>query len=222
MITFPGSPRLVKGAIVGIDIFNPVASFIVFQYNPATITRTLKSQMADTEEDGSCSQAISTKGPRAPTETIQLEAEIDAADQLEQGNNLAENLGIYPQLSALEMLLYPKSVDVILNQGLLSAGTTEVIPPLAPTVLLVWGLKRVVPIRLNEFSITEDAYDPSLNPIRATVSLTMRVLSYNDFSVTDPGYHLFLAHQITKEAMATSASIQNINQVVSSVIDRIF
>jgi hypothetical protein len=42
--TFPGSPRLTKGAIVGVDKMNPLASIIVFQYNPDTLTRRLEAR----------------------------------------------------------------------------------------------------------------------------------------------------------------------------------
>ncbi len=38
MTAFPGSPRLIKGAIVGLDPKSPLASIIVFQYNPDTMT----------------------------------------------------------------------------------------------------------------------------------------------------------------------------------------
>jgi hypothetical protein len=55
---------------------------------------------------------------------------------------------------------------------------------------------------LTEFSITEEAYDAKLNPIRAKVSLGLRVLSYSDLPLLHPGYSLFLAHQVAKEAMA--------------------
>ena len=68
--------------------------------------------------------------------------------------------------------------------------------------LFVWGPSRVVPVRLTDFSVTEEAHDTNLNPIRARVSLGLRVLSYNDLSVTHPGHKLFLAHQVAKEAMA--------------------
>jgi hypothetical protein len=37
MTTFPGSPRLTKGAIIGLDPLNPLASVIIFQYNPTCI-----------------------------------------------------------------------------------------------------------------------------------------------------------------------------------------
>ena len=210
MTTFPNSPRLTKGAIVGVDIFNPLASLITFQYNPDTLTRTLQAQTAG-GEGSDRSEAMRLKG--APIETIKIDAEIDASDELERAGNTATSLGIYPQLSALEMLVYPKSALVIANTVLMLAGSIEIKPPLAPFTLFIWGLKRVLPVRLTEFSITEEAHDVNLNPIRAKISLGMRVLSYNDLSLTNPGYYLFLAHQVAKEVMATIGSINNVGAV---------
>jgi hypothetical protein len=215
MTTFPGSPRLVKGAIIGIDPFNPLASIILFQYNPKTMSRRL--QAATPQGEGARSEVQRLSG--APTETIDLKVEIDATDQLEVGNALAETTGIYPQLSALEMLLYPKTAQVILNTALLAAGTIEIVPPAAPFTLFIWGLKRVVPVRLDGFSIDEQEYDPNLNPIRAEVSLSLRVLSYNDFSLTHPGFAVFLAHQVAKEVMATIGSAANAAAGISASFD---
>jgi hypothetical protein len=209
MSTFPGSPKVVKGALVGIDLFNPLSSVIVFQYNPDTVTRTLQPQAAG--EGGARAEAMRLKG--APVESIKLDVEIDATDQLEKADGLAVSTGIYPQLSALEMLVYPKSALVIANTVLLALGTLEIVPPIGPFTLLIWGLKRVVPVRLTELSITEEAHDVSLNPIRAKVSLGLRVLSYNDLSITNPGYWVFLTHQIVKETMATIGSVSNIGAV---------
>jgi hypothetical protein len=210
MSTFPGSPRLVKGAIVGIDLFNPFASATIFQYNPDTLTRTIQPQNMGA---GSGDRAEVTRLKGAPIETIKLDVEIDATDRLETGDDNTVNMGIYPQLSALEMLVYPKSALVIANTVLLAVGTIEIIPPMAPLTLFVWGLKRVLPVRLTDFSITEEAHDVNLNPIRAKVSLSMRVLTYNDLSITNPGYHLFLAHQVVKETMATIGSVKNLSAV---------
>lgn len=216
MTTFPGSPKLTKGAIVGFDIFNPLASVIIFQYNPESLSRRVEAQT--TTEQGARSEVLRLTG--APSETISIsDLAIDAADQLEQGDTNATSMGIYPQLSALEMLLYPKSVNVILNTALLAAGTIEVVPPAAPFTLFIWGIKRVVPVRITGFTINEQAYDPNLNPIRATVTLDMRVLSYNDFSVTHPGYALFLAHQIVKEVMATIGSVSNLSSVAGGNVN---
>jgi len=201
------SPRLLRGAIVGIDPFNPIASVVTFQYNPATLTRTLQPQTAG-EAGSDRAEALRLKG--APIETIKLGVELDATDQLERGDGLTEAVGIYPQLSALEMLIYPKSALVIANSTALGLGTVEVIPPTAPLTLLIWGPQRVLPVRIDEFSITENAHDVNLNPIRAKVSLGLRVLSYNDLSLKHPGYYLFLAHQQVKETMASIGSINNL------------
>ena len=218
MSTFPGSPRLIKGAIVGIDPFNPLASIIVFQYNPDTMTRSLTARAAGGGggQSGSRSEALRLAG--APNETISLAVEIDATDQLEQGDALGTTLGIYPQLSALEMLLYPKSAVVIANTILAAVGTIELVAPEAPLTLFIWGVKRIVPVRLSSFSIAEEAYDVNLNPIRAKVTLGMQVLSYSDLSLTNPGYYLFLAHQVIKETMATISSVRDVAAVGSASV----
>jgi hypothetical protein len=209
-MTLSRSPRTIKGAIVGLDLFDPVTSVIVFQYNPDTLTRTLQAQSAG-GSSGDRSEPMRLKG--APIETIKLDVELDATDQLEKGDGQAAALGIFPQLSALEMLLYPKSVQVILNTALLVAGTVEVLPPLSVFTLFIWGPKRIVPVRLTDFSITEEAHDVALNPIRARVSLGLRVLSYNDLPPTHPGFGLFLAHQVVKEALAVMGSVDNLGSV---------
>ncbi len=209
MSSFPNSPKVLKGAIIGVDPFNPLASIAVFQYNPDTVTRSL--QVQGSGDGGDRSEAMRLKGP--PIETIKMDVEIDATDQLEKADGIATTLGIYPQLSALEMLIYPKSALVIANTILMALGTVEVLPPTAPFTLLVWGIKRVVPVRLTELSITEEAFDQALNPTRAKVSLGLRVLSYNDLSLTDPGYYVFLTHQIAKEVFATIGSVGNLGAV---------
>ena len=208
MTTFPGSPRVMKGAIIGVDPINPYTSIITFQYNPDTLRRTLEAQAAGATQTTSTvarSEALRLGG--APVENITLDIEVDATDQLASGNPTAAGMGVYPQLSALEMLLYPKSSLVIANTILALTGSIELIPPEAPLTLFIWGPKRVLPVRLTTFSITEEAYDVDLNPIRASVNLGLRVLSYSDLSLTHPGYYLFLAHQVTKEVMAMIGSL---------------
>ncbi|MDH4273640.1 MAG: hypothetical protein OEW08_01235 [Gammaproteobacteria bacterium] len=209
----PRSPRVTRGAIIGFDLFNPVASVVVFQYNPDLVTRTLEPQFSN--QQGARAEVLRLAG--APVEKIDLDIEIDATDQLETGDGVATGLGVYPQLSALEMLLYPKSGLVIANTIAMAIGTIEVIPPEAPFTLLIWGAKRVVPIKLNQFKIAEEAHDVNLNPVRAKVTLQLQVLSYNDLPVTHAGYSVFLAHQIVKETMAvvgSMGSIANLGSVI--------
>lgn len=212
MTTFPRSPRSMKGAIVAINTANPLPSVIIFQYNPARMTRTL-----GTKNTGEGATLEVTRVSGAPEETIQLDIEIDATDQLEKAEATAVSMGIYPQLSALEMLLYPGSTSVITNTILMAAGIMEIVPPEAPLVLFIWGGKRVVPVRLTQFTINEEAYDTQLNPTMAKVTLGMRVLNYNDFPVTHPGYHVFMAHQVIKETMAMIGSVNSIGSVGSNI-----
>jgi hypothetical protein len=212
MSTFPGSPKTQKGAIVGLDPFNPLASVIVFQYNPDTLTRTLTAQTAG--GNAAQGEALRLKGP--PQETITVNVEVDAADQLERADGIATSMGLYPTLSSLEMLLYPKSALVIANEVLANIGVIEIIPPEAPLTLFVWGIKRVVPVRLTTFSITEEAFDPNLNPIRAKVNLGMRVLNYQDLGLLSVGGALFMVHQVMKEVMATIGGVGAISGSVSA------
>jgi hypothetical protein len=213
MAQLTNAPRLTRGALVGVDIFNPVASVIVFQYNPETVTRTVRPQGATGE--GSKAESMRLKG--APIETISMDLEIDATDQLDAGDRTAETLGIYPQLSSLEMLAYPKTALVITNTVLMALGTLEVLPPIGPFTLLVWNYPRVVPVRVEELAITEELHDSKLNPIQARVRVSLQVLSYNDLSLTNPGYYMFLAHQAIKETFATIGSISSLGDLKDTV-----
>lgn len=213
MTTFPGSPQLIKGLLVGADLFNPLASVVVFQYNPETMTRRLEARSAG--GDGDQGEATRLTGP--PKETITLSIEIDATDQLEEAHPITTKVGIYPSLSALEMMLYPKSALVIANTVLSALGTIEILPVEGPFILFAWGANRVLPVRITSFSITEEAYDTLLNPIRAKVELSLSVLSYQDFGVIHPGHHLFMAHQIIKEVMATTNVVNSTQNVIAGL-----
>lgn len=198
-----------KGAIVGVDALNPLASMVVFQFNPEKLTRTITPQTSG--GSGSIFETQRLKG--APEETIKMDLVFDAADALGDGDGIAESLGLYPQLSALEMLVYPKSALVITNTVLLATGAIEVVPPTGPLTLFVWGPQRVLPVQIKELSIEEQTYDANLNPIKVKAGVTMQVLSYNDLSLTHPGYWIFLLHQIAKEVFATIGSISNLDDL---------
>lgn len=211
MTTFPRSPRVLKGALVSVSLFNPLAGVIVFQYNPETLTRSLQPQIGG-DAGGGRNEVLRING--APIETINADVVIDATDQLEKRDPAAVRTGIYPQLSALEMLIFPRSSRIIANAALSLLGTIEVIPPEAPLTLFVWGVRRVVPVKLTSFSVTEEAYDVNLNPIRARVGLGMQVLTYDDLPLSNPGYGLFLANQVLRETMASLGQVNNLNSVV--------
>lgn len=215
MTGFPGSPKILKGAIVGLDLFNPLSSVAIFQYNPEQLSRSVSPNYS--QAGGGRAEPLRLAGP--PAETISVNLSLDLIDQMEVGDAGPLGAGITGYLAALEMLVYPKSVAVAINQVLLATGTTEVVPPAAPLTLFIYGWKRVVPVKIESLSITETAHDPNLNPIRADVALSMKVLTYNDLAMTHPGYWAFMAHQVVKEVLATVASVDNIGSALGGSVD---
>lgn len=212
MSAFPNSPQLLKGGIV---IMEPdtgqVIRVISLQYNPDTLTRTFQVQAYS--EGGDRSEALRLKS--SPVESIKLEAEIDATDQLEfpdQHPSIVQN-GIHGQLAALETLLYPTSEALQNNHDQAGRGVLEIVPMEAPLSLFIWSKHRAVPVRITEFSITEEAFDPSLNPIRAKVSLGLRVLSVNDLGFDHRGGSLFMSYLKNKEALAGMVDSATLNSL---------
>jgi hypothetical protein len=204
MNNFKRSPRLVKGGIVQIDPgTSAVQRIITLQYNPDSLSRTLQIQGTGGEGGGDRSEALRLKGP--PVETLKLEVEIDASDQLEfpDQNPATVELGIYPQLAALETLIYPMSAQLQTNHSLAQSGTLEISPMQAPLTLFIWSKVRILPVRLTDFSVTEEAFDPQLNPLRAKVNLGMRVLSINDLGFNHKGGSLYMIYQQRKEQLVT-------------------
>ena len=204
MSSFPGSPKLLKAGIVLIDPESArVRRIITLQYNPDSLSRSFQVQAFSSENGADRSEAMRLKGPAV--ESYKLEAEIDAADQLEFPEQHAATVehGIQPQLAALELLMYPSSSQLNSNNSLANSGTLEIVPMETPLALFVWSKTRIVPVRLTDFSITEEAFDPALNPLRAKVSIGLRVLSVDDLGFTHKGGGLFMTYLQTKENLAT-------------------
>jgi hypothetical protein len=192
MADFPGRPRLLKGALVVFETPIPVpTNVIIFQYNPETMTRKIAQPAGGSQAGGGgsanpCSTAGDTRNNLLlPTESYQLAVEMNASDQMEVSDPVTLKLGLYPAIAALEMLLYPPPVQVVLNKALAFFGSAFVTSPQIPLVLFVWGAPRVVPVIMNSITITEQAYDQLLNPIQAKVDLDMR--SMTDIELQNAG-----------------------------------
>lgn len=214
MTNFPGSPLVLRGALVAVDVQSRATTVVPFQFNPHTLTRSIQTRGAESGPG-----AVDFGGP--PTETITVEAEVDAVDDLAASEPNAVRLGVHHRIAALERLAYPRSADAIDALGLADQGAIEILPPAGPLVLFVWGPQRILPVSVRQLSVTEEAFDPSLNPIRAKVSLTLKVLTWQDLPSTHPGHALFLAHHVARETLAALATTGGLDSVLGSSTLRI-
>jgi hypothetical protein len=204
MTGFPGSPKLIRAGLVLISPDNgSVQRIITLQYAPETLSRQIEAQAI--EDEANRSQPLRLTGPAK--ETITLEAAIDATDQLEfpdQNAGVTES-GIFPALSALETMVHPTSAQLERQNAQAAAGSFEITPAETPLALFVWSARRIVPVRLDSLQITEEFFDQNLNPIRAKVSLSLRVLSVDDLGFGHRGSGLFMAYLQSKEQLAAKA-----------------
>jgi hypothetical protein len=205
--------KLLRGGLVQVDpSTGSVLRIIPLQYNSDSLNRSLQIQ-ATGKDGGDRSQALRLKG--AAVETIRLEAEVDATDRLEDpdANPDTVDLGIHPQLAALEQLVNPTADTLARNNSLASSGQLEVLPIEAPLTLFVWSRQRVVPVRVTELSVTEEAFDVNLNPIRAKVTLALRVLTVDDLGFDHRGGTLFMGYLRAREGLARRAPTASLGEL---------
>jgi hypothetical protein len=182
--------------------------FIIFQYNPDTITRTITPKYVT---KGAESKEETFQIKSAPSESISVDVEFDATDQLEQpeANPTTVHFGINPQLAALETILYPPLDQMTTNASQAEAGTTEIVPPTGPLTLFVFGASKILPVKISQYTTTEEAYDTNLNPIRAKVAIKMDVLTYTDLHQSQRAFSLYQANHISKEVLAQFTTINS-------------
>jgi hypothetical protein len=209
---------LLKGGIVLVDSdTGTIQRLIPLQYNPETLTRTLQVQGIG-PENGAHVDQMRLKGP--PIETFKLEAFLDATDRLAVNDALATTSGIQPQLATLETVIYPTSTQLQQSNALAEQGILEIVPMDAPLVLFVWSKERVVPVKVTEFNITEELFDSNLNPIRAKVSLGLRVLTVEDIDFSSVAGSIYLTYQQRKEQLAARAPAGSLSAFGLSAVIR--
>jgi contractile injection system tube protein len=213
-MSLSSSPKLIKGGLVVLDPATGVLKrTIALQYNPDTLSRSYHVQGVGGDGGGERAQPFRLKGPAI--ESIKVEAVIDAADALDQPDQNANivRFGIAPHLAVLEALVNPTTTELETLASLSKSGTLEILPPEAPLVLFVWSANRVVPVRVTELAITEEAFDPLLNPIRAKVSLGLRVMSTDDLGFEHKGGTVFLSYLRAREALAGKTGTATLQQL---------
>ena len=206
--TQPPWPTVDKGQLMVYDTPTATAPsrIIVFQYNPETVRRSfaVRAPTHDATQAGAAHQSV-LMVPGPPVETITVSVELDADDQRTdpQHASQVQTDGLFGALSALELLLYPSSASVQKIQQMADQGAVDVQPADTPLVLLGWGRNRIVPVQLMSLTVNEELFDPNLNPIHAKVDLSLKVLTYMEFTQDSVGRRTFIAHQKNLEDLAT-------------------
>jgi hypothetical protein len=209
---FPDNPKTLRGGLVRIDPnTHSLLDVVVFQFNPDTLTRTLQPR-AIGGEPGDRLEVLRFTGP--PHETIKFDAEIDAADQLEHPDDAANQpvitQGLLPALAVLERLVTPTAAQLLTTDQLFDSGMIEISPMEAPLVLLVWSVKRVLPVLVSSLTFTEEAFDPHLQPIRVKASIECKVLTSNDLPNQHIGFNLYIAYRQAVEQLATMVTSSDV------------
>ncbi|HWB76176.1 MAG TPA: hypothetical protein VG755_14500 [Nannocystaceae bacterium] len=206
MAAFPGAPRTARGAIAEVDPLSGITRVVTFQINPHTLTRSFEIP------GGGGAGPESGQLSRPPIESIRVELEIDAADDLEAG--LAPSVAA--RIAALEVLVTPSAASAIANAAIAAAGTIEIFPPSAPICLFCWGAGRVIPVVVKELQVTEEAHDPQLRPTRARATVGMRVLTWADVGPTHPAFAMSIAAQLSKEAQASKVTAASLDALTAA------
>lgn len=199
-MAYPRSPRLVKAGIILLDPETAgVVKMIALQYNPESLSHAYEINGAG---EGSRTEPLRLMGP--PVETLTVEAFLDASDQLavpDQHPDVVER-GIQPAIAQLETLIYPDSGKLLANRERAARGELEVLPVEKHLTLFTWGKDRVLPVRVTQFSLNEEEFSPDLYPLRARISLSLRILSVDDLGFDHLGGNLYLRYHQFKESLA--------------------
>jgi hypothetical protein len=220
---FSNQPKILRGAFVEFGISLPPL-IVVFQFNPLTISRSreatvdsgrtprnlLKSVTADSLLDVRGQQVV-----KVGEEKLSFDIRLDATDKLNDGDAITQEFGVAPQLSTLELMMIPK------GQGLLGAAVSALLGAAGsgfsfvddaknpPVILFVWGRKKVMPVNITSMQIKEEEFSVDLNPVRATVSVSLQVIEGPNAP--------FVYTKAMKEVMSL-LNLANIGDVANTIV----
>ena len=150
---------------------------------------------------------------RIQEEGLSFDIRLDATDKLSEGDAITGEFGVAPQLATLELMVHPK------EESMLGAALGSLLGPPGgfsftkgenpPLILFIWGMKRVLPVTINSLNITETEFSTSLDPIRASVNVSLTVIEGKN-----------LPYQYSKVAKEVSSilNLANIGDIANVVI----
>ena len=230
---YPLSPRLLKGALVELTqpFLGPVPNVVVFQYNPESITRTVSPWAPPDPEEKSASDAPKAPpgdaAPGEPGESFTLDLQLDASDHLEDPLRYPTTQihGVADRIAAIESLAYPMEEGDLSESFASFFGASDAVPRgKVPTVLFIWGPGRILPVRLDSLSVEEQAYLPTLYPVRAKVSVGLKVLTPEELkpagkAVSSPAVKMAMKTYDFTHAQRKILARMNLRHSAESVLD---
>ena len=201
MSGFANHPKILRGAFVEFGLSLPPL-IVVFQFNPQTVSRSRSAwvnnplsfaaqkpaqstDLAQSVLDTKAKSLIKFRNNQTISvqqESISFDIRLDATDKLNDGDTITEQFGIAPKLSTLELMMLPKGQSVLGGTvaALLGKSSKKYVyqqdgnePPI---ILFVWGRKKILPVNITSMNIVEEEFSASLNPTRATVSVSLEVI----------------------------------------------
>jgi hypothetical protein len=230
---FPNKPRILRGAFVEFGLSLPPL-VVVFQFNPLQVTRNRSltySFPGASKAEGATPERTLRQFHRSfqsnllalqkqqlvtvQEQVIGFDIRLDATDKLNEGDTITQQLGIAPQLSTLELMAYPKG-ESLLGRGLralpgIGKGFSFTRGSNPPLVLFIFGRKRVLPVNIASMNITETEFSTSLNPIRATVAMSLNVIEGRSVP--------YMYSKAMTEAMSM-VNLTNVADIVNVVVPR--
>ncbi|GKT07120.1 hypothetical protein [Desulforhabdus sp. TSK] len=218
------SPKFQKGALVQLvkDIVGVVPNVIPFQYNPEKLSHSLTPWNPFEVDQRQRGSQAPTVQPFDPKESFNLTLELDATDDLEDGNPVTVATGIADRLAALKKLTLPTQGpigDLVASARALAGKASEqAMRPTVPVVLFVWGPSRILPVRVTSFSVDETLFSPTLHPIQATVTLGLEVLTPDAFKcqselTADLAIAAYNFTKLQEDALAVAHIAKNVDAI---------
>lgn len=192
-----------------------VPTLVPFQYNPAEVTRTIRTSSSGTPG------GPGLRVQNTPTESYTLKLELDGVDAVDKP--ITGVMGVQPLLAAIEAMLEPAgTLGVIGAVGSALAGAISSLTgggpsggpipaPSLPLVVLAWSATRIVPVRIDNFTARETGFNAALLPVQASVDLSLTVLRDTDLT-SDLKMANFLAnaYQAARSALAITGVAQGV------------
>lgn len=171
---------------------------LIFNFNPQEISRSRTVSVKTGNSPGSrggydfltpLETPRVAQGVEMQAESFSINIMLDATDKLSEGDAIAGEFGVQPQIDTLRAMAEPKvqgplGVQVLSSLDLSGSRAFER-QETASVLIFAWGL-QLLPVFLTGVTQKESLHLPNLMPYRAEMGLTMQVIeSANPFFLAD-------------------------------------